>query len=117
MSRYARKRSDPPVKPVKHIEVTDKNRKLKLVLIVILLALGVTLIATAIAQLLVTPAGWETIQVETDADESCAGDFIFQYLLGGGDQAAPGYIPKLHRMPFGSSMRKEFLKVCTMWPT
>lgn len=88
MSRYARKRSDPPVKPVKHIEVTDKNRKLKLVLIVVLLALGVTLIATAITQILVTPAGWETIQVETDADESCAGDFIFQYLLGDGDQAA-----------------------------
>lgn len=88
MSRYARKRSDPPVKPVKHIEVTDKNRKLKLVLIVVLLALGVTLIATAITQILVTPPGWETIEVDDNADESCAGDFVFLYLLGDGDQAA-----------------------------
>lgn len=88
MSRYARKRSDPPVKPVKHIEVTDKNRKPKLVLIVVLLALGVTLIATAITQILVTPPGWETIQVNANADESCAGDFVFLYLLGDGDQAA-----------------------------
>lgn len=88
MSRYARKRSDPPVKPVKHIEVTDKNRKPKLVLIVVLLALGVTLIAMAITQILVTPPGWETIKVDGDADESCAGDFVFQYLLGDGEQAA-----------------------------
>ena len=88
MSRYARKRSDPPVKPVKHIEVTDKNRKPKLVLIVVLLALGVTLIATAITQILVTPPGWETIKVDGNADETCAGDFVFLYLLGDGDQAA-----------------------------
>ena len=88
MSRYARKRSNPPVKPVKHIEVTDKNRKPKLVLIVVLLALGVTLIATAITQILVTPPGWETIKVDGNADETCAGDFVFLYLLGDGDQAA-----------------------------
>lgn len=88
MSRYARKRSDPPVKPVKHIEVTDKNRKPKLVLIVVLLALGVTLIATAITQILVTPPGWETIKVDGNADESCAGDFVFLYLLGDGEQAS-----------------------------
>ena len=88
MSRYARKRNDPPVKPVKHIEVTDKNRKPKLVLIVVLLALGVTLIATAITQILLTPPGWETVQVNTKADESCAGDFVFLYLLGDGEQAA-----------------------------
>ena len=88
MSRYARKRSNPPVKPVKHIEVTDKNRKSKLVLIVVLLALGVTLIATAITQILVTPPGWETIKVDGNADESCAGDFVFLYLLGDGEQAS-----------------------------
>lgn len=88
MSRYARKRNDPPVKPVEHIEVTDKNRKWKLVIIVLLLALGVTLIATTVGQLLVTQPGWETIQADASADESCAGEFVFLYLLGDGDQAA-----------------------------
>ena len=88
MSRYARKRNDPPVKPVEHIEVTDKNRKWKLVVIVLLLALGVTLIATTVGQLLVTQPGWETIQADAGVEESCAGEFAFLYLLGDGDQAA-----------------------------
>lgn len=88
MSRYARKRENPPVKPVKRIEVSDKNRKGKLALIVILLALGVTLIAVSVTQMLTTPPGWETIQVSGDISESCAGDFVFLYLLGDGDKAA-----------------------------
>ena len=88
MSRFARKRSDPPVKPVKRIEVSDKKRKPKLILIVLLLALGVTLIVTAVANFLVVPAGWETIQANAAPEETCAGDFVFRYLLGDGNQAA-----------------------------
>lgn len=88
MSRYARKKENPRVKPVERIEVSDKNRKLKLALIVVLLALGVTLIAVSVTQMLTTSPGWETIQVSGDLSESCAGDFVFLYLLGDGDQAA-----------------------------
>ena len=87
MSRHARKKSDPPVKPVKHIEVDDKHRKPKLILIVVLLALGVTLIATAVSQFLTTEPGWETIKAGGTPNETCAGDFVFLYLLGDGDQA------------------------------
>lgn len=87
MSREAR-RKDPPVKPVKSIEVSDDKRKQKLILIVILLALGITLIVFAVSNFLSVPAGWETIRVGTNAEETCAGEFIFQYLLGDGDKAA-----------------------------
>lgn len=88
MSRYAKDRSKPPIKPVENIQISDKNRKFKLAVIVLLLALGVTLIATSLPGLLTTPAGWETIQANANANESCAGDFVFLYLLGDGDQAA-----------------------------
>ena len=87
MSREAR-RKDPPVKPVKRIEVSDDKRKQKLILIVILLALGITLIVFAVSNFLSVPAGWETIRVGTNAEETCAGEFVFQYLLGDGDKAA-----------------------------
>ena len=89
MSREARKKNAPIVKPVKSIEVPDDNRKRKLILIVVLLALGVTLIVVSVSKFLTVSAGWETIQVSssTDMDETCAGEFVFQYLLGDGDQA------------------------------
>lgn len=88
MSREARKKRDPIVKPVKSIEVSDEKRKPKLILIVILLALGISLIVWAVSSFLTVPAGWETIQANTGLEETCAGDFVFQYLLGDGEQAA-----------------------------
>ena len=88
MSREARKKREPIVKPVKSIEISDEKRKLKLILIVILLALGISLIVWSVANFLTVPAGWETIQVNTGLEETCAGDFVFQYLLGDGEQAA-----------------------------
>lgn len=88
MSRYARKRNDPPVKPVQSIEVTDKHRKPKLILIVALLALGVTLIVTAVSQFLTMQPGWQTIQADGSMEEHCGGDFSFLYLLGDSGKAA-----------------------------
>ena len=86
MSKLSGKRDHPPVKPVKTIEVSDGNRKWKLVAIVLLLALGVTLIATAVAGFLSVEPGWETIQAG-NVQESCAGEFVFLYLLGDGEEA------------------------------
>lgn len=88
MRKNTRKNYDPPVPPVKKIEVDDKHRKPKLVLIVILLALGVTLIVTSIVGLLKTEPGWTTIQASTSPQESCSGDFVFRYFLGAGERPA-----------------------------
>lgn len=88
MSRFARKKDEPALPKVKQIQVSDKNRKPKLVLIVLLLALGVTLIAVAVTSFLTTSPGWETITANAAPEESCAGDFVFLYLLGDGGKAA-----------------------------
>lgn len=88
MSRFARKKEGPSVKPVEKVEISDKNRKLRIVAIALLLALGGVLIATSVANMLTTPPGWETIQVGAEAEDTCAGDFVFLYLLGEGEQSA-----------------------------
>ena len=88
MSRNARKRNEPLIKPVKSIEVTDKHRKPKLILVVVLLALGVTLIVTAVSQFLTMQPGWQTIQVDGSPGEHCGGDFSLLYLLGDSGKAA-----------------------------
>ena len=81
-------KNTPPVKPVNHVEVDDKHRKLKLILIVLLLAVGITLITVAIVDFLTVEPGWETIQADVKAGESSADDFVLLYYLGAGDQAA-----------------------------
>lgn len=85
MGRFTGKRNNAPAE---RIEVTSKNRKPKLVLIVVLLVLGVTLVARAVGQMLVTSPGWQIIEADVKINESCAGDFVFLYLLGDSDQAA-----------------------------
>lgn len=86
--RKNRKNYDLSTPPVKKIDVDDKHRKPKLVLIVVLLALGLTLIVTSIVGLLKTEPGWTTIQANVTSEESCSGDFQFQYYLGAGDRPA-----------------------------
>ena len=82
MSRKSRRFGNSPLRPVKHIEVTVKNKKLRLVLIVLLLALGTTLIASGVVSCLSTEPGWQQIQATARVDESCASEFVFVYLLG-----------------------------------
>lgn len=86
--RKSDKNRVPRKKLEQNIEISDKNRKWKIVLIVLLLAVGITLIVTAAVQALVTPPGWTTISANGALDESCAGDFILHYLLGENGQAA-----------------------------
>ncbi len=88
MRKNTRRNYDPPLPPVKKIQVSDKHRKPKLILIVVLLALGLTLIVTSVVGMLKVEPGWITVQVSTSPQESCNGDFLFQYYLGAGDRAA-----------------------------
>ncbi len=73
-------------KPIREIFVSPKYSKLRIWLVVLLLALGVTLIAVSLTRALVTPPGWATI--EGNVQDSCSGDFVFQYLLGASGKAA-----------------------------
>ncbi len=88
MKKNTRRMFDPAVPPVKKVELNDQHRTLKIVLIVALLAIGVTLIVTSLVGLLKTEPGWVSIQANAATTESCGGDFKFQYLVGAGEKAA-----------------------------
>ncbi len=73
---------------IREIFVSPQYSNLRICLAVILLVAGVTLIALSISKTLVTSPGWVTIESNVKPEESCSGDFIFQYLLGETNQAA-----------------------------
>ena len=87
MFKKSRRMGDSPLKPVKRIEVSVKNRKLRLILIVLLLAVGVTLIATSVASCFSVEPGWHQIKASALAEDTCAGDFVFLYLIGESGQS------------------------------
>ena len=67
-------------KPIREILVSPEYSKWRIWLVVLLLALGATLIAVSASKLLGVKPGWFT--VEASVQDSCSGDFTFQYLLG-----------------------------------
>lgn len=88
MKRYAREKTPPPVKPVQRVEVTDKYRKLKWVMVAVFLALGVTLIAFGVREYFNQEPGWQVVQITSAEDTSCSGEFVFSYLFGAGELPA-----------------------------
>ncbi|MBE6934452.1 MAG: hypothetical protein E7462_05330 [Ruminococcaceae bacterium] len=81
MSRYARKR-EPPIRPVKSVEIDDKNRKWKLIAAAAFLVVGACFIAWGVKSCTTMEPGWQQIQASAKVEETCAGDFVFFYLLG-----------------------------------
>lgn len=69
-------------RPVTRIEVSEKNKKLRQILIVVLLAVAVVAITTGIMAALNKDTGWQSVQVTTQ-ERNCSQNFIFQYNFSG----------------------------------
>lgn len=65
-------------KPHVTYEVSEKYKKLRMFLIIVLLAIGVVAITTGIVALLNTAPGWQEVTVSTQ-ERNCGANFIFQY--------------------------------------
>lgn len=72
-------------RPIRKILVDPEYSKLRIWLAVALLVIGVTLIAVFLGRNLSVEPGW--INVKIDVQDSCSGDFYFQYYLGDSGQA------------------------------
>lgn len=59
-------------------EVSEKNKKLRMFLIIVLLAIGVVAITVGIVSLLNTDPGWQAVDAVTE-ERNCSANFIFQY--------------------------------------
>ena len=83
MGRSTRdKRDAARPRPVQHIELSWENYKLRLIAAAVFLAIGVWLLAQAVAGFLGTDPGWQTIEASSSAETNCAGNFTFYYELG-----------------------------------
>ena len=115
MKKYGRDRR-PYVRPVTRIELSESNIKLRWILIVVLLAVGVVSIMVGLTSMLKTEPGWQTVEVSTK-EPNCAGDFTLQYdftSAGGGATAQYKQLSQLYTQAtervyrlFSSQVREE----------
>ena len=78
------KKRDFEGKRIHHFELSDKNRKVRWVLIIILLSLAAVSVVMGLLAVLQTPAGWQTVKANTTG-LNCGGEFILQYEYGAGE--------------------------------
>lgn len=77
MRKYGRD-NRPYVKPVKRIELSEKNVKLRWIAIVVLLSIGVVAIGAGLMSALNTEPGWQEVEI-TSREPNCAGEFTLMY--------------------------------------
>lgn len=70
-------------RPITHLEISEKHKKLRLIAAIALLIIGVIGITVGIMSALNREAGWQTIQVSTQ-ERSCSKNFQLQYRFEGG---------------------------------
>lgn len=97
MRKYGRD-NRPHLKPVTRIELSEKNIKLRTVLIVVFLSIGAVALMTGLFQLINVEPGWQEIEVTSDQPH-CGGEISFMYDFqdyGGGATAANRQLSQLY---------------------
>lgn len=84
----------PYVKPVEHIELSEKNIKLRWFLIILLLSIAVVAIVTGLMSALSTKPGWQTVEASSD-QPNCSMEFTFQYDFSDSGSAATAHYRQL----------------------
>lgn len=67
---------------ISRYEISEKHKKLRLVLAIILLIIAAVAITTGIMSLLNKETGWQKVEITTET-RSCSSDFVFQYYFTG----------------------------------
>ena len=69
-------------RPINHIEISEGNKKLRIVLAIVLLVIGAIALTAGITSLLQKETGWQKVEAPVTEDTSAA-DFLFQYNFSG----------------------------------
>ncbi len=77
----------PRLKPVKKIELSQKNIKLRTILVIVFFAIGLLAIGIGIHSALSEEDGWQEIEA-TSQKVNCSADFTLNYCLGQGKTSA-----------------------------
>lgn len=67
---------------INHIEISEKHRKLRWILVVALLVIGIFGIGVGLMRLLNRDTGWQQVEVVTD-QSNCSSQFVLQYQFAG----------------------------------
>ena len=79
----------PYVKPVEKVELSEKNLKGRLFLVVLLIMVAAVSFAYGVNSILTRNAGWQEINAISKSDSvNCSEDFVFLYNLGAGGASA-----------------------------
>lgn len=70
-----------------HFELSDKNRAVRWVLIILLLVVAAVALTVGLLSVLQTPAGWRRIEASS-AEFNSSDEFFLYYELGAGEQSA-----------------------------
>ncbi len=84
----------PGVKPVERIELSEKNVKLRIVLLVVFVIIALVSLAVGLSALLSSDPGWQKVEV-TSSGWHCGDDFVLHYEFGGGTLSATAENKKL----------------------
>ena len=81
-NRYVKDKRQPNVKPVEKIELDESHLKRRIVLAVLLFAIGLAALSYGIVRLRTAEPEWTEITVDGSSDANLGGAFTFRYHLG-----------------------------------
>lgn len=81
------KKRDFEGKRLHHFELSDKNRTVRWVLIIILLVIAAVSLTAGLMGALQTPAGWQSVTPNT-TQLNCSTEFVLHYEYGAGEKSA-----------------------------
>lgn len=70
-----------------HFELSDKNRTVRWILVVVLLVVAAVAITVGVLSALRTPGGWQTVTASS-TKMNCSEEFVLQYEYGAGEMSA-----------------------------
>lgn len=75
------------LKPVREVELENKNVKLRIVLLVICLTIAFVCIGVGVSTLVTKQTGWQKVEISAN-ETNCSEDFTLQYCFGQGELSA-----------------------------
>lgn len=88
MNRTKNSRNRPYVKPVIKAELSEKNVRLRIAAVILLIVLAGGAFTYAISSYLSSDTGWVTIKAKAASERNCSNEFTFLYCIGASGASA-----------------------------
>ena len=93
-------------RPITRVELSEQNKTLRLIAVILLLVIGAVGITVGIMKLLNKESGWQTVQINAQ-ERNCSSDFVLQYYFAGSGAEATAVNSKL-QASYGEACVKAY---------